>query len=129
MTEEEKKAYIKREARRLYGNFPEMPEGMIDVIIEWNLANENNQERQITDSLIDWVREAAHKKNHVNYLDLLSEDSEVAYGTLISIIEREPAVKVCRSKELERMFERFVFNFQNFIFGDGKNADEVKPLK
>ncbi len=126
MTEEEKALFINREATRLKGNFPEMPEGMIDVILEWNLSNENEW---VTDTTIDWVTEVAHRNRHSDYGNLLSDNTELAYGTLIGTIGRELARDACKSPKLEMMIERYVFNLQNLAFGDGKTADEVRPLK
>lgn len=127
MTEEEKVLYIDREAKRLLGNFPELPKGMVDAIIEWNIDRKNEW---VTDTLIDWVSEVAHGyRTHINYADLLSDNSEVAYGTLIMIIGRNLSADVCLTPQLELMFERYVFNIMNLKWGDGKTADEVKPLK
>lgn len=127
MTEEEKALYIEREAKRLNGNFPELPESMIDAIIEWNI---DRKSEWVTDTLIDWVTEVAHSyRTHINYLDLLSENTDVAYGTLIMVIGRHLAADVCLTPTLELMFERYVFNIMNLKWGDGKTADEVKPLK
>lgn len=126
MTEEEKVLYIDRESKRLHGNFPELPEGMIDAIIEWNI---NRKSEWVTDTLIDWVSEVAHSyRTHINYSELLSENSEVAYGTLIMIIGRALAKDVCMTPRLELMFERYVFNIMNLKWGDGRTADEVKPF-
>ena len=126
LTEEEKVLFVQREAKRLTGNFPEMPDGMIDVVLEWNLAHENDW---VTDTTIDWVTEVAHRNRHSEYGNLLSSNTELAYGTLIGIIGRELAHDSCKSPELEMMFERYVFNIQNLAYGDRKTADEVCPLK
>ena len=125
MTEEEKELYRNREAKRLTGNFPEMPKGMLEAIIEWNLANNN----WVNDTTIDWVTEVAQKNRHSEYGNLLSSNTELAYGTLIGIIGRELAYNSCKSPKLEIMFERYVFNIQNLAYGDRKTADEVCPLK
>ncbi len=126
MTEEEKALFIHRESKRLSGNFPEMPKGMLDVVLDWNLSHD---EDWVIDTTIDWVTEVAHHRTHSEYGNLLSENTELAFGTLIGIIGRELAHDSCKSPELELMFERYVFNIQNLAFGDGKTADEVKPLQ
>lgn len=125
MTEEEKVLYIQREAKRLTGNFPEMPKGMLDAILEWNMEHEDG----VTDATIDWVTEVAHRSRHNEYGNLLSSNTELAYGTLIGVIGRELAHDSCKSPKLEMMFERYVFNIQNLAYGDRKTADQVCPLK
>ena len=127
MTKKEKEKYIEREIKRLNANFPDMPKGMVEAIIEWNI---DLKSEWVTDTLIDWVSEVAHRyRTHINYEDLLSENTEVAYGTLIMIIGRDLASGVCKTPKLELMFERYVYNIMSLKNGNGKTADEVKPLK
>ena len=122
MTEEEKEL-----KKRLKGDYPDMPKGMATAIIKWNKAHPFDE---VTDRIIGEVTRIAGLREK-NYYALLSSDTEEAYGVLISILSSRELVRLaCKNKELERMFERYVFNIQSLRFSeDGKTADDVCPLK
>lgn len=112
----------------LMKELPGLPSGFVKAIMEWNSSHPGDD--QIT---LKFLREAGRCasaiRTHFEYDELLSDSSDEAYLMLIKTIGRFLPQLIGKTPELEQYLERYVFDILSLKWGDGKTADEVKPLK
>ena len=111
MTEEEKRIKaekIEADAAKLKGLHPDMPSELAKLIADWNYDRVINV---ISANHLEYVEKIVHKrrKDEVNYDNLLSEDKELAYGTMVSIIGRDLAEEISKTPEIEKYFAKYIY--------------------
>ena len=113
----------------LIRELPELPSGFIKVILEWNASHPGEDDQISLKFLREAGRCASALRTRIEFEELLSDSSDIAYASLIKAIGRFLADNIGKTPELEQYLERYVFDILSLKWGDGKTADEVKPLK
>ncbi|MBR2658689.1 hypothetical protein IKG28_00385 [Candidatus Saccharibacteria bacterium] len=113
----------------LIRELPDLPSSFVKAILEWNVAHPGEDDQITLKFLKEAERCASALRTHIEFEELLSDSSDIAYAMLIKVIGRFLTENIGRNPKLEQYLERYIFDILSLKWGDGKTADEVKPLK